>query len=274
MTVQKGFSRLSARSVTVQVRLLLYSIASLVLIACAADPVDWSDVSYRDSQRGDPGTRSAALDTSLPSIPGTVGNCADSISTAAGGSEQFRVWWASRSDSSVILSMQRSSDSGVTWRPPIEVDARDRGSRGCKRPRAGVFYDATRGYLHVVYFIEASDGAGIFFAHSMDNGAMFHSPVPVVYGKRPSAASVAANGDSVVVVFEDPNARAPMLGIVLSHTTGHIFEARAAATPEDVPAVSPWVALNHRRISVWWKEGTDAEGKTGDRVGYRFGIWK
>jgi hypothetical protein len=253
---------------------LLCSIAVLSLAACAPDPVDWSDISYRNSLPGDSATRSAALDAGLPNVPGTIGNCADSVSTASRRSEQFRVWWASRSDSSVILSMQRSSDSGTTWRPPIEVDARDRGSRGCKRPRAGVFYDGSHGYLHVVYFIEASDGAGIFFAHSMDNGAMFHSPVPVVYGKRPSSASVAANGDSVVVVFEDPNATSPMLGIVLSSTTGHLFDVRGEATPEDVPAASPWVALDHRRITLWWKEGADAEGKTGNRVGYRVGIWR
>ncbi len=255
-------------------RLLLCFIASLGVSACAGGPVDWSDVSYRDTAVGDPGTRSAALDATLPDVAGTIGNCRESVSTAAGGSEAFRVWWASRSDSSVILSMQHSSDDGATWRPPLEVDARDRGSRGCKRPPAGVFYDAARGYLHVVYFIEASDGAGIFFAHSMDTGAMFHSPVPVVYGKRPSAASVAANGDSVVVVFEDPNATAPMLGIVLSSTTGHIFEARGEATPEDVPAASPWLSLDHRRITLWWKEAADAQGKTGNRVGYRVGTWK
>ena len=72
--------------------------------------------------------------------------------------------------------------------------------------RSGHFLRSGSGYLHLVYFIEAEDGAGVFFAHSMDKGEMFHAPVPVVYGNAPSDASVAGNGDSVVVVFEDPNA--------------------------------------------------------------------
>ncbi|MGH7651721.1 MAG: hypothetical protein ACREMS_07745 [Gemmatimonadaceae bacterium] len=255
-------------------RLLLYSIAVASLAACVGDPVDWSDVSYRNPAPNDPGARRPAPAPSLPTIASTTGNCLASVSTVAGGSNVFRAWWASRSDSSVILSMEHSNDRGATWLPPVEVDARDRGSRGCKRPPAGVFYDSARKYLHVVYFIETTYGGGIFFAHSMDNGTMFHSPVPVIYGNHPSAASVAANGDSVVVVFEDPNATAPMLGIVLSRTTGHIFEARGEATPEDVPAAAPWVALDHRRITLWWKEAADVEGKTENRVGYRVGIWK
>jgi hypothetical protein len=121
--------------------------------------------------------------------------------------------------------------------------------------------------VHLVYFIEASDGAGVFFAHSMDKGGMFHSPVPVVYGNSPSLASVAANGDSVVVAFEDPNSTTQRIGIVLSHVTGHIFDQRGQATPDDVAAIAPWVSLDHDRIRVWWKTPDD-------RVGDRLGTWR
>ena len=246
----------------------------LGVVACGSEPVEWSDVSYRDSQLGDPDARSAVMSADLPAVDRTVAPCLRSITTATGGAELFRVWWAARSDSSVVLSMQHSKNSGANWEAPISVETRDRGRRGCDRPPPGIFYDPGRGYLHLVYFIEAADGAGVFFAHSMDRGAMFHSPVPVVYGNRPSAASVAANGDSVVVVFEDPNASAPRIGIVLSHSTGHIFEARSDATPDDVPAVAPWVTLDHRRINLWWKPGENVSGVRGDRVGYRTGVWQ
>lgn len=245
----------------------------LGLTGCLRDPVQWGDVSYRQSQLGDPDTRSSELNANLPLATGAFGNCIHSVRAAGSGRDLFRVWWTGRSDSSVILSMQRSTDKGASWEKPLTVDSRDRGGHGCDRPPPGVFYDHTRGYLHVVYFIEANDGAGVFFAHSMDNGAMFHSPVPVVYGNRPSRASVAANGDSVVVVFEDPNAISPRIGIALSHTTGHIFEARGEATPDDVSAINPWVTLDHRTITVWWKQGENAEGSQGDRVGYRVGTW-
>jgi len=192
----------------------------------------------------------------------------------SGDPDLFRVWWTARSDSSVVLSMQHSSDGGTSWESPVLVETRDRGRRGCDRPAPGIFYDAPRGYLHLVYFIEAKDGAGVFFSHSMDKGGMFHSPVPVVYGNVPVAASVAANGDSVAVVFEDPNSMMPRIGIVLSHSTGHIFETRGDATPDDVPAVGPWVTLDHRKVTVWWKPGENTAGRSGERIGYRSGVWR
>jgi len=61
---------------------------------------------------------------------------------------------------------------------------------------------------------------------------------------------------------------------VLSHSTGHIFEARGDVTPDDVPAVAPWVTLEHRKVTVWWKPGENAAGKSGDRIGYRVGVWR
>ncbi len=200
--------------------------------------------------------------------------CIRSIRTAGTESELFRVWWSSRKDSSVVLSMQRSGDQGRSWQPPIEVETRDRGRRGCERPAPGIFYDSTSGNVHLVYFVEASDGAGIFFAHSMDKGGMFHSPVPVVYGNTPSVASVAGHGDSVVVVFEDPNSMTPRVGIVLSHTTGHIFDQLGQVTPDDVPAIMPWVALDHGSITVWWKTPDQSGAAYGDRDGYRSDRWR
>ncbi len=210
----------------------------------------------------------------LPEVAGAPAPCIRTIRTAGTDSDLFRVWWASRSDSSVALSMQRSGDRGATWEAPVGVELRDRGRRGCDRPAPGVFYDSASGYLHLVYFLEGSDGAGVFFAHSMDKGGMFHAPVAIVYGNMPSGASVAGIGDSVVVVFEDPNATTPTIGIALSRSAGHIFEQRGEVTPEDVRAVAPWVSLDRGNITVWWKEGKNAAGIAGDRVGYRVGVWR
>jgi hypothetical protein len=247
-------------------RTLGYLLA-LLLTGCVNEPIEWGDVSYRQSQLGDPDTRSAVMSANLPPIAGTSAPCIRSIRATGSAGELFRVWWSSRNDSSVVLSMQRSGDRGNSWQAPVEVEARDRGRRGCDRPAPGIFYDPVSGYVHLVYFIEASDGAGVFFAHSMDKGGMFHSPVPVVYGNSPSVASVAANGDSVAVVFEDPNSTTQRIGIVLSQVTGHIFDQRGQATPDDVAAIAPWVSLEHGRIGVWWKT---PDG----RVGYRIGTWR
>lgn len=254
--------------------LRLSCLAVLLTTACVAEPVEWGDVSYRRSQLGDPDARSAVLSADLPAVTATAGQCVRSIRTASADSDLFRVWWAARRDGSVVLSMQHSRNRGIGWEPAAVVEARDGGRRGCDRPAPAISYDPARGYVFLVYFIEAKDGAGVFFAHSMDKGRMFHSPVPVVYGNLPVAASVAANGDSVAVVFEDPNAMTPRIGMVLSHSTGHIFEARVDVTPDDVPAVGPWVTLDHRKVTVWWKPGENAAGNIGKRIGYRVGIWR
>ncbi|HET6760846.1 MAG TPA: hypothetical protein VFH13_02050 [Gemmatimonadaceae bacterium] len=246
----------------------------LVSSACVREPVDWGDVSYRQSQLGDPDTRSAVMSADLPSITEAPTPCIRSIRSAGTDAALFRTWWSSRSDSSVVLSMQHSGDGGATWQAPVVVELRDRGRRGCDRPAPGIFYDSASGYLDLVYFIEGGEGAGLFFAHSMDKGGMFHAPVAVVYGNRPSAASVAGIGDSVVVVFEDPNAATPRIGIALSRTAAHIFEQRGQVTPDDVLAVAPWVALDHGTITVWWKTPDQSGSPYGDRVGYRSGVWR
>ena len=239
------------------------------LVACVSEPVEWGDISYRNSQLGDPPTRSGVLSAGLPVIAGTVAPCMRGVVSLSDHFDLFRAWWAVRSDSSGILSMQRSSDSGRTWQAPVLVDDRDRGARGCTRPWPAMSYDPASRYVYLVYFLDAPDGSGVFFAHSMNEGKMFHSPVPVVYGNHPSRASVAGHGDSVVVVFEDPNSMSPSLGYVLSHTTGHIFDQRGNVTPEEVRAASPWVLLDRNRIKVWWTT-PDAI----DRVGHREGVWK
>jgi len=244
------------------------------LSACVREPVQWGDVSYRHSQLGDPDARSAVMSANLPAVSGAPNPCIRSIRTTGTGADLFRAWWSSRSDSSVVLSMQRSGDRGATWQAPVAVEPRDRGRRGCDRPAPGVFYDRVRGYLHLVYFIEGNDGAGVFYAHSMDKGGMFHAPVAVVYGNPPSAASVAGIGDSVVVAFEDPNATTPRIGIALSRSAGHIFEQRGQVTPDEVPAALPWIALAHGEITVWWKTPDQSGSAYSDRVGYRIGLWR
>src|SRR4051812_36110720 len=112
--------------------------ALLALGACVGEPVEWGDVAYRQSQLGDPDARSAILSAGLPSTTDAPSPCLRSIRSAGAGSDIFRVWWASRADSSVVLSMQHSSDGGNSWQQPLIVDSRDRGRSGCTRPAPGI----------------------------------------------------------------------------------------------------------------------------------------
>lgn len=259
--------------------------AVLLLAGCAEEPVEWGGILYRPSRLGDPDTRSAIMSANLVETKPGLHTCIRSIRAAGDTLDLFRVWWSSRDDSSVVLSVQRSKDRGQTWLAPMVVDSTDRGRRGCDRPPPATVFDPVTGYLYVVYFIEPPTGAGVFFSHSMDRADMFHAPVPVVYGTRPSAAGVAGRGDSVVVVYEDPNSTQSRVGYALSHTSGHIFEKRGQVTPDEEIATAPWVYLKGNRITVSWKSGnlaamTGAGGfgdkpvDASDRVGVRNGIWK
>src|SRR6266699_2583716 len=127
---------------------------AVLLAACVREPVEWGNVSYRQSQLGDPDARSGVMSVNIPVIAGMSATCIGSIRTAGNASELSRVWWSSRSDSNVVLWMQRSVDQGMTWQSPVEVESRYRGRRGCDRPAPGISYDPSSGYVHLVYFIE------------------------------------------------------------------------------------------------------------------------
>src|SRR5688500_8022147 len=115
-------------------RVLGVLVPLVALSACVREPVDWGDVSYRQSQLGDPDARSAVMSANLPSITDAPVPCIRSIRTAGSEADLFRSWWSSRSDSSGVLLLQHSGDRGATWQAPVVVESRDRGRRGCDRP--------------------------------------------------------------------------------------------------------------------------------------------
>ena len=114
--------------------------------------------------------------------------------------------------------------------------------------------DSASGYVHVVFALVGREGPGLFFAHSMDGGETFHAAVPIFYGEQLGRASVAADGDHVVVAFEDPNSQKPRVGLALSRTMGHIFEERILPISDDNgTATHPLTAIRGRRVAVAWE---------------------
>ena len=99
----------------------------------------------------------------------------------------------------------------------------------------------------------------MFFAHSMERGELFHSPVPIMYGDRPSSTAVAAADSIVVVAFEDPNSERSQIALAMSRTWGHIF-ARERPEHRAVPRMAerPLVALRKQLVAVGW-HGKDRE---------------
>jgi hypothetical protein len=245
-------------------------VAHALLAACVGDPVDWT---------GDPASvppppsadARFALDASgrptylppivPPTVPADAAMCRASLRVAeATPTELHAVWWHYRADGSASLLASRSEDGGRTWEASAPIDTVDRGTTACERPAPAVAADARTGYVHVAYSLLAPEGPGIFFSHSMDRGALFHSPVVIAYGERPSRVSVAAAGDTVVVAYEDPNAARPEIGAALSRTMGHIFEDRFDIGGSGIGSVDPLVALRGSTIAVVWR--TAEQGDT------------
>lgn len=235
----------------------------------AQAPVSLGSISY-------PGT--PLLNPELPVTAAPNGACPGSLRTVRSGPDVYGAWWQVRDDSSSILMVGRSVDEGRTWMIALPADTLDRSLAGCSRPAPAVAADSATNYVDIAYFMAAKEGPGVFFTHSMDatklgtGDGVFHSPVPVVYGDHPSHVSVAAEGDNLVVAYEDPNGERSMVGLALSRTMGHIFEQRLLISQADLPARDPIVALRGDSVMVQWVERPDSV-QTGGRVAVRSGSW-
>ena len=239
----------------------------MTVLSCSKAPVEWSGIVYSGA-RPEPSDFPSPLDSS-PSRT----SCPGSLRIAKSGNEEYSTWWEARRDSSVVLVTARRSDS-TQWSKPVIADSTDHGVRGCGRPAPAIAADSASGYVHVAYFAEPPSGAGIFFAHSMDNAATFHSPVAIVFGRNPSRVSVASNGDRVAVAYEDPNSSQPIIGIALSKTMGHIFESRSIASSENGRARQPVIRIDADSIRLWWSEYSADPAVSATRPRYRAGVWR
>ena len=257
-------------------------VAALLCAACASDAVVWSDreppsipIPPPSAELGTGGPDAVAdsilrdalhqqLGMSRPPAPALAAlpdepglrACPTSLRVAPGrGDVRVAVWWSPRPDRSALLLASRSTDGGATWSTPLPVDTLDRATSGCERPAAAVAVDGTNGYVHVAYSMRAPEGEGVFYAHQMDPRAAFEPPQVVVYGDRPSAVSVASDGNVLAIVYEDPNTGGrPFVSLALSRTAGHGIEERLAVSGHSVASVRPAVAVRGREVAVGWIE--------------------
>jgi len=236
--------------------------------ACSDSPVAWDETRSEKTLIGDalaPDGRllvdSMALLAARVTPPEpTV--CPGSLVLTRSGKRLFAAWWRVRPDSGAVLLAADSKDDGRAWSAPTPVDTTDRSVTGCRRSPPAIAADSASGYVHVVFALLGREGPGLFYAHSMDAGEMFHSAVPIFYGDRLGRASVAADGDIVAVAFEDPNSRAPRIGLALSHTMGHIFEDRVLSISDDNEiATRPLVAVKGSRLAVAWLRGDPSDDR-------------
>lgn len=245
------------------------TISVLLTVACSSSPVTLGDMSY---------PAAPVITLHQPPAATPNGACPGSLRTVQSGPDVYGAWWEVRDDSSSVLMVGRSTDEGKTWSIVQAADTADVSRRGCTRPAPAVAADSSTNYVDIAYFLEAKEGPGIFFTHSMDarklgtGDGIFHAPVPVVYGDLPSDVSVAAHGDDLVVAYEDPNGELASVGLALSRTMGHIFEQRLLVSLPNHPARAPLVALRGDSVMVQWWERPDSV-QTGGRVAVRSARW-
>ena len=267
------------RSRTAGALLALVSVA-----ACASESaLRWGEVRFLAPAASDPAKLvfgaaagdPALIDAAVPAVMPAGPICAGSL--RADSDERgvlYAAWWAPRPDSSSVLLVARSaSEAGDAWEPPVVADARDSSSLGCNRPPPAIAADGATGYVHLAYFLDSpTDGRGVYGGHSMDRGAYFHGPVPVVFGDRPVHAAVANSGDLVAIAYEDPNSERARIAMAVSITAGHIYEHRVEASPPTMRATRPSVAIDARRIGVAWNAEQWENGAQGSRPMVRVAV--
>lgn len=236
---------------------------SVLVWACDTSGVAWTDPmtlpSTRDGGRLVVDTKGRARlvsDTSLSITPsGDARLCVGSVrAVRQDDGTLVAVWWSARNDSSAVLLSAVSADGGASWRAATRIDTADVSVVGCDRPPPSLA--ASAGFVHVVYSMRGREGAGIFYAHSMNRGQHFELPLTIVYGDHLTHTAAAADRGVVAVAYEDPNGAAQQIGLAISRDWGHIFGDRARGSTGLGAATSPEVAVAGREIAVGWMQGT------------------
>ena len=257
----------------------------VLLAACAGEPIEWQPPRDLDGTVG--ATTQLAVDSTgaprlidrpIVSVPLPREACVRSVVTAPGRADEwYAVWFLARFDSSVVLMAARSADGGATWSTPVVADGRDHGRRGCARPRPALAADSTTAYVHTAYFIEPIEGAGVWYTHSMERGALWHETIGVLYGDEPAAASIASGGDTVLVAYEHPGSGGSRLGVAISRQAGHTFAERLRVVRVNGTAREPRIAFRGKRVALAWLEqpqvGAGAAAIEA-RVRLQLGTWR
>jgi hypothetical protein len=258
-------------------RALLLTTA-VVAAACTGDDVAWTDpqtlsgtTRAADARLTVDGKGRVRLvsDTSVNVIPaGDAHACPRSVRIARQQDGSLTAaWWSVRPDSSALLLAAVSPDAGRTWRPAIRVDTADVSTSGCRRPAPSIATSA--GFVHVVYAMHASEGVGVFYAHSMSAGKSYEPAVTVLYGDRLTNTAIAADQGTVAVAYEEPSGSSPQIGLAISRDWGHIFRERVRGSTGIGAATNPDVAVDGQEIAVSWVVGP-ADGGGGGGGGGQY----
>ncbi|MGI9077128.1 MAG: hypothetical protein ACR2G6_07345 [Gemmatimonadaceae bacterium] len=168
--------------------------------------------------------------------------------------ELHATWWQPDSSGKTRLAVARTSDAAASWSTPQFVDTRDRASSKCSYPPPAVAADSATGYVHLAYFLQSQEGAGVWYTHSMDRGGRWHAATALIFGDAPARSSIGVDGWLLAVAYEAPYEPSRQIWLTLSRDAGHAFERAMSVTQGSMLAASPRVSLDGRSISVIWTE--------------------
>lgn len=244
----------------------LVLLAFAVSAACRPDPVIWTEPSAHALLVSPAATHDTSTTFQTP-----LNACPNSLAIAQmSGTELFATWWQSDSSGRTQLAVARTSDSGASWSTPEPADNRDRAGSRCPYPPPAIAADSATGYVHLSYFLQTEDGAGVWYTHSMDRGRSWHAATALIFGDAPARSSIGADGWLLAVAYEAPYAPSRQIWLTLSRDAGHTFERPSSVTQRSVLAANPSVWLDGRSISVKWTER--AENAATERIVARDGV--
>jgi len=226
------------------------TLALTFAIACTPEPVEWTKLST------DAPTAFTAPAYVIPvnlKLPSTA--CPNSLAVAQmSATEQHATWWQTDSSGKAQLALARTSDAGVSWSIRPLAESRARANVPCSYPPPAIAADSATGYVHLVYFLQPTEGAGLWYTHSMDRGRSWHAATALIFGDAPARSSIAADGWLLAIAYEAPYAPSRQIWLTLSRDAGHTFERGLSVTQGSMLAVNPRVLLDSRSISVIWTE--------------------
>ena len=234
--------------------------------ACAGDDIAWTDPLTLSTASDDArlavdekGRVRLVGDTSVSVVPADAAACAASIRDSRLDDGTLAVvWWSARLDSSAVLLTASSPDGGKSWHRIIPVDTTDVSTTACNRPAPAIA--ASAGLVHIAYSMRASEGVGVFYAHSMNAGKSYEAPVTILYGDRLTRVAIASEKGTVAVAYEEPSGATPQIGLAISRDWGHIFRERTRGSTGVGAATDPQVAVVGREIAISWLVGAATGG--------------
>lgn len=179
--------------------------------------------------------------------------CRGSFVGAVGRGDTVWAAWRAVRDSTMRVLSAWSPNAGVTWGTPTTVGAPARSAGCASAPATPILLaaDTATGAAWLAFHADQPE-AGLHAARVTRQGAS-GAPWLAIPTRRPVAAAIAAQRDTLVLVHESP-AQDGSVWLALWAVPSHIPAMRERLTAPGVRALAPGAAFDGERIGAAWVE--------------------